>query len=130
VDGQRKQWVNLIDRILQARPDRKGIVHTTSFERANFLKMHSQHSARLLLNESKNTKEVVAMFKMAKQPLILVSPSMTTGYDFPYTQCEFQVIGKIPFPDLRTKAAKVRSDRNKEWQGYMAAQQLVQSSGR
>jgi Rad3-related DNA helicase len=130
VEGQKRQWVACIDRIVGARPDRKGIVHTTSFERAQYFLQHSVHSQRLLLNSSANTKQVVESFKQASSPLILVSPSVTTGYDFPYTQCEFQVIGKIPFPDSRSKAAKARQERNKEWAGYQAAQTLVQSSGR
>lgn len=130
VEGQKRMWAALIDRVLAARPGLKGIVHTTSFERARYLQQYSSHSSRLLLNDSRNTKEVVANFKAVKGPFVLVSPSLTTGWDFPYSQCGFQVIGKVPFPDLRTKAAKVKSERNKEWAGYMAAQQMVQSSGR
>ena len=130
VEGQKRLWVALIDRIVASRPGLKGILHTTSFERAMYYRQHSDHYSRLLLNESRNTREVVANFKAAKSPLVLVSPSLTTGWDFPYDQCGFQVIGKVPFPDLRTKAAKVRSERNKDWAGYMAAQQMVQASGR
>ena len=130
VEGQKRQWVGLIDRVVGSRPGLKGILHTTSFERARYYAEHSSHSSRLLLNDSRNTREVVANFKAAKSPLVLVSPSLTTGWDFPYDQCGFQVIGKVPFPDLRTKAAKVKAERNKDWAGYMAAQQIVQSSGR
>lgn len=130
VEGQKRMWVNLIDRILSSRADRKAIVHTTSFERAKYLLQYSSHSSRLLLNDSFNTRRTVEYFKQAQDPLVLVSPSVTTGYDFPYSQCELQVIGKVPFPDLRTKAAKVKSERNREWAGYMAAQAIVQSSGR
>ena len=130
VEGQKRLWVSLIDRILEARSTIKGIVHTTSFERARYLQQYSSQRSRLLLNESRNTRDVVASFKAAKSPLVLVSPSVTTGWDFPYDQCSFQVIGKVPFPDLRGKAARVKSERNKEWAGYMAAQQMVQASGR
>lgn len=130
VEGQKRQWVNMIDRLLEQRGDRKGIIHTTSFERARYLQQYSKFSHRLLLNESRTTRDVVRAFKESKQPLVLVSPSVTTGYDFPYEECEFQIIGKIPFPDLRGKAAKVKAERNKEWAGYMAAQVIVQSSGR
>jgi ATP-dependent DNA helicase DinG len=91
-------WVGLIDRILDARGDRKGIIHTTSFERARYLQQYSRHSGRLLLNESRNTRDVVSAFKSTQRPMVLVSPSVTTGYDFPYAECEFQVIGKVPYP--------------------------------
>jgi ATP-dependent DNA helicase DinG len=129
-EAHKRMWVSLIDRIIGSRCDRKGIVHTTSFERAKYLQTYSRYSSRLLLNESGTTRECVTRFLASKSPLVLVSPSVTTGYDFPYDACEFQVIGKIPFPDLRGKANKVRANLNKEWAGYMAAQVMVQASGR
>lgn len=129
-EAHKRMWVALIDRLLEQRCDRKGIVHTTSFERAKYLQTYSRFSSRLLLNESGTTRDCVTQFKASKSPLVLVSPSITTGYDFPYEDCEFQVIGKIPFPDLRGKANKVKAQRNKEWAGYMAAQVMVQASGR
>lgn len=130
VEGQKRQWVNLIDRIMDSRLDRKGIIHTTSFERARYLQQYSRHAKRLVLNESRTTRSVVENFKLSKGNSVLVSPSVTTGYDFPYSECEFQIVAKIPFPDLRTKAAQEKVERNREWAGYMAAQVIVQSSGR
>lgn len=129
-EAHKRLWVTLIDRILSARPDRKGIIHTTSFERAKYYVQYSRFGTRLLLNESSTTKDTVTRFKQSKLPLVLVSPSVTTGYDFPYDQCEFQIIGKLPFPDLRGKANQIRSKRWPDWPGYMAAQTLVQSIGR
>lgn len=131
-EADKRLWVTLIDRILGPRLEAglKGIIHTTSFERARYLQQYSRHSSKLLLNESRNTREVVAAFKRSRTGLALVSPSVTTGYDFPYEECRFQIIGKVPFPDLRSKAAKIKAKRNKEWAGYMAAQELVQSAGR
>ena len=129
-EGQKRMWVSLIDRLLQQRGERKGIIHTTSFERARYVQTYSRYSLRLLLNESKTTRDVVTQFKASKSPLVLVSPSVTTGYDFPYEECEFQIIGKLPFPDMRSKANKIKAERNRDWAGYMAAQVLVQSAGR
>jgi hypothetical protein len=40
----------------------------------------------------------VATFKRRKAPAFLVSPSMTTGWDFPYDQCRWQIIAKVPIP--------------------------------
>ena len=34
---------------------------------------------------------------------VLVSPSVSTGYDFPGRECEWQFICKVPFPDGRAK---------------------------
>jgi len=129
-DAHIRMWVSLIDRLIESRCDRKGIVHTTSFQRAKWLQTYSRFSSKLVLNESGTTRECVTRFVDSKSPLVLVSPSVTTGYDFPYDACEFQVIGKIPFPDLRSKANKVKAKRNPDWASYMAAQTLVQAAGR
>lgn len=131
-DAAKSIWANLIDRIVEARGDRKGIIHTHSFERAKFIQGKSRFSSRMMINDSRSTKDVVAAFRSlpANSGRILLSPSVTTGWDFPGQDCEYQIIAKIPFPDLRTKAAKVRSARNREWAGYDAAQTIVQASGR
>jgi ATP-dependent DNA helicase DinG len=131
-EAHKVMWANLIDRIVGARGDRKGIIHTTSFDRARYLLSRSTHASRLLLNDSRNTKETIENFRRSSPSSgkVLISPSVTTGWDFPLEDCEYQVIAKVPFPDLRTKAAKVKAERNKEWAGYQAAQAIVQSSGR
>lgn len=128
-EGEKLMWSNLADRVIAARRDRKGIFHTHSFERAKFLLVRSRQRDMMILNESRNTATTVASFRRGGAAL-LVSPSLTTGWDFPFTECEYQIIGKIPFPDLRTKAARARNARNKEWAGYTAAQTIVQASGR
>lgn len=130
LDGEKRMWVALIDRIVRARQDRKGIAHTTSFERGQYLLAHSSLKQTMTLTESRSTLSTVATHKGSRTPGLLVSPSLTTGWDFPGKECEYQVIGKIPFPDLRSKASKARSARNKEWAGYTAAQTIVQASGR
>lgn len=132
MEGEKRMWAALIDRIVRERPDRKGIIHTTSFERARYLCANSALKGRLLLNDSSSTALTVERFRRSSPAsgLVLVSPSVTTGWDFPMQDCEYQIIAKIPFPDLRSKAAKVVNSRNKEWSGYQAAQAIVQSSGR
>lgn len=129
-EGEKRMWSNLIDRILDSRPDRKGVIHTTSFERARYILAHSRHAKRLVLNDSSSTAPTIKRFTSSSLPLVLVSPSVTTGWDFPMSTCEFQIIGKIPFPDLRSKAAKIVNKRNPMWSGYSAAQTIVQASGR
>lgn len=128
-EGDKVMWAALANRIMKARGDRKGIFHTVSFDRAKYMLGRLQQGVTGYLNESRNTAVTVANFRRARTG-VLISPSVTTGWDFPGDECEYQIIGKIPFPDLRSKAAKARAHRHKEWAGYVAAQVLVQSSGR
>ena len=65
-----------------------------------------------------------------KPPALLVSPSIGTGYDFPYEDCQYQIIGKLPFPDTRSAVMKERCKEDKEFQHYFTMMQLVQMCGR
>lgn len=76
--------VEHIDAIIDTRLDRKGIIHTVSYQRRDLLLAHSRHAARMLTHDKRTTADTIAQFKAAGPGAILVSPSVTTGYDFPY----------------------------------------------
>ncbi len=123
-------WVNRIDQIIEGRLDRKGIVHTTSYARAKFLVENSRWSDLLLMHTTRTTRDVVRQFKDAEAPAVLVSPSVTTGWDFPMTDCEYQIIGKIPFPDTRPAVMRARVEQDPNYAGFVAATDIVQATGR
>lgn len=123
-------WLRQIDAIIEERGDRKGVIHTVSYERAKLILENSRHSQRMLSHTSKTRAQVVEDFKKSNGPLILVSPSVDTGYDFPYSECEFQIIAKVPFADNRAKIVKRRMESDKQFSNYMTAQTLVQMTGR
>lgn len=125
-----RQWVEAIDCIIDDRTDRKGILHTVSYDRAAFLMQHSRHRALMVTHRRDNTAQCVAMFKATRRPCILVSPSMTTGYDFPHDECRYQIITKIAFPDSRDPFMKARSKRDKLYGFFLAMTDLVQAAGR
>ena len=60
----------------------------------------------------------------------LIGPSVTTGYDFPGTQCEYQILAKVPFPDSRSPILKARCEQDKLYADYLTMQTLVQTCGR
>ena len=59
-----------------------------------------------------------------------MSPSVTTGVDLPGAQAEYCVIPKIPYPDMRSKVLKARAKFDPDYPAYIAAQTLVQATGR
>lgn len=125
-----RTWVNQIDRIVARRQNRKGIIHTVSYWRAKYLMEHSRFAPMMVSHTGASTRDVVARFKASKDPVILVSPSMGTGWDFPYKECEYQIVGKIAFPDNRSQVMQVRTKADKELSNYLAAVELVQTVGR
>ncbi len=123
-------WVEHIDRIIDARLDRKGIVHTVSYTRRDALLTQSRHRARMVTHNRENTASQIQKFKQAEAGAILVSPSVTTGYDFPYNECEYQIIAKVPFPDSRDPVTKLRTQIDARYPYHVAAREIVQAVGR
>jgi hypothetical protein len=122
--------VGRVDEIVSERLDRKGIIHTTSYQRAQDIVAQSQYADLMLLHDSKDAAETIQYFKTAPAPTILVSPSVTTGYDFPMDQCEYQIIVKAPYPDLRGAVQSKRREEDWLYPTYEMAQVLVQATGR
>lgn len=100
-------WLSRIDQIISSRLACKGIIHSVSYQKATQIYYNSQYRDIMLLGEKGgNTPSLVARFKKATAPTILVSPAVSTGFDFPYDQCSYQILCKVPFPDLRGRQTK------------------------
>jgi len=123
-------WLARLDQILAARDDRKGIIHTGSYLRAKLIYERSEHRHRLLLHDRATTRETVERFRRAGPSTVMVSPSLTTGFDFAGTACEYQVILKVPWPDSREPVIEARTVKDKTYPAYLAMQDLVQAVGR
>ena len=123
-------WLTRIDQIIRGRLDRKGIVHTVSYDRRTRIVNTSEYSRYMMAHESRTAAKVVGQFKSAAPPRVLVSPSMVTGWDFPGADCRYQIIGKLPFPDQRSKVDKARRALDPEWGPLQTMTQLVQMVGR
>ena len=128
--SKRLEWVRLIDQIISNRLDRKGKVDTVSYSRAQFFIERSKHRDILMHHHSGNTARCVQQFREATAPTVLVSPVMTTGYDFPMADCEYSIISKVPFPDSRGKIMQARLKEDPEYGPYLTMQIMVQTSGR
>jgi len=119
-----------IDDLIASRPGRKGIIHTVSFSRAKKIVEMSQHSGIMMLNASANTGTVVEQFKRESKPVVLVSPSIDTGFDFPYRSADWQIIAKVPFPVPTDPLVAARSLDDDNYHAKVAVSRLVQMTGR
>jgi len=129
-DADRRQWVARIDQIMDRRMDRKGILFPVSYERRNFFMAYSRHQGYLHSHDQDNVVEMVNKFRHAPAPALLVSPAVTSGWDFPGAECEYIIVGKIPFADGRSPVTKARTEDDPEFGGFDAMQTLVQEAGR
>lgn len=123
-------WVRRIDQIIAGRLDRRGIIHTVSYERKNLILSNSIYSEFMVAHVTRDAMRQAQYFKRLAPPAILLTPSMSTGYDFPYESCEYQILSKVPYPDTRSSIMQARTKADKSYGPYITAQQLVQSAGR
>jgi ATP-dependent DNA helicase DinG len=124
------KWIARIDEIIDGRLDRKGIVHTVSYERAAAVLRLSRHRSIMITHESGEAEDAVGRFRRLHAPAVLVSPSVTTGVDFPGSDCRYQIIAKIPFPTKCDRVVEARTSSDPEYGMYLAMQAIVQAAGR
>ncbi len=128
--GEEMLWLSRIEAILKARQDRKGIIHAVSYDRAIKVFNSIKPKATAMRHGAHDTAIAVRKFKNAEPPKVLVSPSVTTGWDFPYDECEYQIIAKVPFPDGRSLVQQERAKIDPDLPRYQAWQSIVQAAGR
>lgn len=120
-----------IDQTVARRADRKGVIHTTSYARRDAVVRASHFSQRMLFSpRGEATATMVEVFKTSPPGTLLVSPSVGAGYDFPMKDCEYQIVCKVPFPDMRSKIMQAREHDDPEYGPYLAMSELVQNFGR
>lgn len=120
-----------VDSIISRRRDRKGIIHTVSFARADIVSRMSRHKRIMRFHrKGGDIEKIVEQFRHSKAPSVLVSPSVGTGYDFPYDDCRYQIILKLPYPDTRGKLMQARCRLDSDYGPYIAALSTVQIHGR
>lgn len=125
-------WLARIDQIISRRLDRKGIIFTVSYDRAYLLLRNSRYNDIMVSHSTADVIQVVNRFKDMPAPAILVSPSVTTGWDFPQetTGVRYIIVGKLPYPDTTDLVLKARHEDDKEWSSFLAMGTLIQETGR
>ena len=125
-----KKQIEYIDKILKRNHDKKGIIHTGNYEIANWLKEHYGEKYRLLFHVAEDRNEILNKHLMSSEPTVLVSPSMMNGVDLKDDLSRFQIILKIPYPNIKSSKIKKRQKDNKDWYTWKTVVDLIQSYGR
>ena len=124
-----KNFVPYIEKILKKYEGKKGIIHTNSFEIADWIKRDIKNP-RLVFHDSSNKDEILRMHFETTEPTVIVSPSVSTGVSFDHDKSRFQIISKVPFPSLNSQKNKLRMKMNPNWYALKTCQSLCQMAGR
>lgn len=129
-DDHVRLWLTRIDQLIAARQDRKGIIHCVSYARRNQILRNSEYRSIMISHDPSTTRSTIEKFKKMPPPAILVSPSVSTGYDFAYETCRYIIVAKVPFIDKRSLIMQARCKSDRDYDMYVTAQTLVQMIGR
>jgi Rad3-related DNA helicase len=123
-------WLDRIDQVIGRRLDRKGIIHTVSYDRRNAILERSKYSEYMISHSTRDAVQQVEVFRESQPPSFLVSPALATGWDFSYDDCELGLIVKIPYPDTRSRIMRARVRADPDYANHVMTQNLIQMCGR
>ncbi len=125
--------VKVLDNLLSVHKNDKGIIHTTSYSQVQFIKnnLSKENLSRLIETNPKfDRNEMILKHAQSAKPTVLISPSMFLGVDLKDDLSRFQVIVKVPYPDLTDKKVSVLKQRNPKWYEWNTILRLIQAYGR
>jgi ATP-dependent DNA helicase DinG len=129
-EGQKRLLINQIDRWIEGRLGRKGVIQSISYENAYDIVRRSKYSDLMLRHNKDNAQQVIRQYIDSDDPCILVSPSVREGYNFADDICRHQIIYKVPFIWSGDPVNSARLAEDKGYRNYLAAQSIQQMVGR
>lgn len=125
--------LSIVQQIIERRLDRKGIIHSVSYERAELFVRELEPKLGKIFITHRSSAELpaaIAAFRAAKAPCVFVSPAISEGFNFPYSDAEYAILPKVPFPDHRSPIHQARSRGNKTYGMLEVCISIRQSLGR
>jgi len=128
--------LNTIDQIIRTRAvagGRNGIIITPSYELANWIKKESMHGPRIVVPTTATTRMEVDRFKLPanyNRGVVLCSPAIGTGYDFPWDTSRWVIVPKVPYTYHGDPLTKARQERDGRYSDGLVAQELAQMVSR
>jgi ATP-dependent DNA helicase DinG len=121
-----------VDAVMDRHAGERGVVHTTSYQQANYIIEHvsERNRARLVTTEGSMARSELLQTHGATGASVLISPSLYQGVDLKDDLARFQVIVKVPYSDLSDRRTQVKMQRDRGWYDLQTALRLVQTYGR
>jgi len=122
-----------VNNIMSIHKNEKGIIHTTSYFQLEFIKKNlNKENLGRLIETSPNTDriEILQRHSRNSKPTVLISPSFFQGLDLKDDLSRFQIIIKIPYPDLSDKKVAALRKKDMNWYLWNTVVRLTQTYGR
>lgn len=122
-----------VEKIVNKHKDDRGIIHGHSYDICDkiFQRLREgPHAHRLIFPRKADEREAACELHAAMPGGILLTPSMTEGFDFKDDLARWQIIPKIPYPSLGDKQVCAKAERDPEWYSCETVKAVVQTCGR
>lgn len=123
-----KRSISKVREILDMHPGVNGVIHTSSNEQAFWL-IDNLKDYPLVFVGGGDRNIVLKEFVESNDNAILIGASIKDGVDFKGDLCRFQIMFKIPYPQLNEQV-KYRRDLDPKWFFYQTVMALMQAYGR
>ena len=123
-----KRAILKIKELIDRYPNQKGVIHTSSNEQAFWI-MDNLKEYKLLFVGGESRNEVLKEFNERNDGVILIGASIKDGVDLKGDLCRFQIIFKVPYPQLNEQV-KFRKSLDPSWYYYQAVMAIMQAYGR
>lgn len=123
----------VIDRILESdkHSKQRGIIHTSTYEIAQYIYENSRNRSRLVFPKAKDKAIIMEkFFESERDDLVLISPSLMEGIDLKGDLARFSLVCKLPFASLGDRWVKDKMNAIDGWYTECTINKLVQSTGR
>lgn len=124
-----KNQVPVIEKILKKYQKENGIIHTINYELSEWIR-NSIPDSRLVFHETENREDVYKNFKTNGSNSVLISPSMMSGISLDDDLSRFQIIMKVPYPNISSNKIKSRQKTNRKWYDWKTCIDIIQMAGR
>ena len=122
-----------VNNIMSIHKNEKGIIHTTSYFQLEYIKNNlNKENLQRLIESGPNTDRIETLQRHSQntRPTVLISPSFYQGLDLKDDLSRFQIITKIPYPDLSDKKVAALRKKDMNWYLWNTIVRLTQTYGR
>lgn len=127
----KQQMIETIKQIVDAYPDKKGIIHTGNSRITEIIMRAFHGNPRFLCRmDTVSNTDIMEEHIASPLPTILVSSSLMDGADLYDDLSRFQIIVKMPFLSLGDKRISLKTKRYPNWYLTQTWMRLIQACGR
>ena len=131
-DTTEKEWekvVAALDKLIAARYNLKGVVHSVSGWLTDLILAKSQYKYLMFRASGEGRMKGIEAFKQADRGL-LIGPNLLRGIDLPDDQCRYIIFPKLPYPSMGDPRIQEMLKIDEDRYQIETLSALVQGAGR